>query len=58
MNALMGSLVLFSTVVVSVGLGIVAANFAVNGILDLLGHRPQHPTGQVLVPSQAPVSGD
>jgi len=57
LNALVATLVLFSTVVVSVGLGVWAASCVVNTILNALGHRQQD-NAPVLVPSQTHASGD
>jgi hypothetical protein len=58
LNAFVATLVLFSTVVAAVGLGVVAASWVVNGILDAFGHRTQQETASVLIPSQTHASGD
>ena len=58
MNALVATLVLFSTVVASVGLGVLTANWAVNTILDALGQRSREEAAPMLVPSQTHASGD
>jgi hypothetical protein len=56
LNALVATLVLFSTVIASLGLGVWAANWAVNAILDAFGHRSQEEAAPVLVETHA--SGD
>jgi hypothetical protein len=53
LSALVATLVLFLTVVASVGLGIVAASWAVNAILFLFGTRRTERLGPILVPSQS-----
>ncbi|MGC2195904.1 MAG: hypothetical protein WA628_14600 [Terriglobales bacterium] len=58
MNALVATLVLFSTVVAAVGLGVWAAGWVVNGILDAFGSRTQQEVAPVLIPSQTHASGD
>jgi hypothetical protein len=58
LNALVATLVLFSTVIASLGLGVLAASWVVNGILSAFGHRPQAEAAPVLVPSQTHASGD
>ena len=58
MNALVATFVLFSTVVASVGLGVLAAGWAVNSILDVFGHRTQEEAAPMLMPSQTHASGD
>ena len=59
MNAFVATLVLFSTVVVSLGLGVLAASWAVNGILDAFGNRSKREAASpALVPSQTHASGD
>jgi len=57
LNALVATLVLFSTVIASLGLGVWAANWAVNIILDRFGNRSQA-EATVLVPTQTHASGD
>jgi hypothetical protein len=52
------TLVLFSTVIASLGLGVWASNWLVNGILDAFGNRPEAEVSNVLVPSQTHASGD
>ena len=57
LNALVATLVLFSTVIASLGLGVWASNWAVNFVLDALGNRSQSEAA-VLVPTQTHASGD
>jgi hypothetical protein len=56
LNALVATVVLFSTVIASLGLGVWAANWAVNAILDAFGSRSQAEAAPVLVETHA--SGD
>ena len=56
MNAFVATVVLFSTVIASLGLGVWAANWAVNAILDALGSRSLEEAAPVLVEWHA--SGD
>ena len=58
MNALVATFVLFSTVVASLGLGVLVAGWAVNSILDIFGHRRQEEAAPMLMPSQTHASGD
>jgi hypothetical protein len=58
LNALVATLVLFSTVIASLGLGVWAANWAVNFILDAFGSRSQAEAAPVLMPTQTHASGD
>jgi hypothetical protein len=58
LNALVATFVLFSTVVASLGLGVLAASWAVNSILDVFGHRTREEAAPMLVPSQTQASGD
>jgi hypothetical protein len=58
LNAWVATLVLFSTVVAAVGLGVWAAGWVVNGILDAFGSRAQPESAPVLIPSQTHASGD
>ena len=61
MNSLIMPLVLFATVVASVGFGVVAAYAAVIGILHTFGRAPQPAPARprlVLVPTQTHASGD
>ena len=58
MNALVATSVLFSTVIASLGLGVWAANWAVNRILDAFGNRSKAEVASVLMPSQTHASGD
>jgi hypothetical protein len=56
LNALVATLVLFSTVIASLGLGVWAASWAVNAILDAFGNRSHEEAAPVLVQTHA--SGD
>ena len=58
MNAFVATMILFSTVVAAVGLGVVAANWVVNGILDAFGPRTHEEIAPALVPTQTHASGD
>jgi hypothetical protein len=58
LNAFVATLVLFSTVVAAVGLGVSASGWVVNGILDAFGGRAQQESAPVLIPSQTHASGD
>jgi hypothetical protein len=58
LNALLATLVLFSTVVAAVGLGVLAASWVVNGILDTFGPRTHEPSAPALIPTQTHASGD
>ena len=58
MNAFVATLVLFSTVLASLGLGVLAASWVVNGILYAFGSRTQQEPAPVLIPSQTHASGD
>jgi hypothetical protein len=58
LNAFVATVVLFSTVLASLGLGVLAANWAVNAILSAFGSRTQQDAAPVLVPSQTHASGD
>ena len=57
MNALVAILVLCSTVMAAVGIGVLAASWLLNGILDAFGSRTME-AATVLVPSQTHASGD
>jgi hypothetical protein len=58
LNAFVATLVLFSTVLASMGLGVLAAGWVVNAILYAFGsHAQQEPT-PMLIPSQTHASGD
>jgi hypothetical protein len=61
MISLFMPLVLCATVVLSVGLGVLAAYAAFMGILHAVGHKPQLEPARprlVLVPTQNHASGD
>jgi hypothetical protein len=58
LNAFVATLVLFSTVVAAVGLGVLAAGWVVNGILDAFGSRTRQESAPMLIPSQTHASGD
>jgi hypothetical protein len=58
LNALVATLVLFSTVVAAVGLGVLASGWVVNGILDAFGSRARQESTTMLIPSQTHASGD
>jgi hypothetical protein len=58
LNAFVATLVLFSTVVAAVGLGVLAAGWVVNAILDAFGSRTQQDSAPMLIPSQTHASGD
>jgi hypothetical protein len=57
LNVLVATLVLFLTVVAALGLGVWAAGWLVNSILDAFGGRTQSEAA-VLVPSETHASGD
>ncbi len=54
----MSALILFVTVVTSVGIGVIAAYAVVNGILFAMASRPERQPVAVLVASQTTASGD
>jgi len=58
LNAFVATLVLFSTVLASLGLGVLAASWVVNAILYSFGPRTQQESAPVLIPSQTHASGD
>ena len=58
MNAFVATLVLFLTVLTSMGLGVLAASWVVNAILYAFGSRTQQEPTPVLIPSQTHASGD
>ena len=59
MNAFVATLVLFSTVVAALGLGVLASSWVVNGILDSFGPRTHEEVATAaLIPSQTHASGD
>jgi len=53
LNAWVATLVLFSTVLTSLGLGVWAASWVVGVILDSFGRRREQEAAPVLVQSQA-----
>jgi len=55
---LLGALVLLSTVISAVGLGILAAYGSVIGVLNVFGQQQARGPVPVLVPSQTHASGD
>jgi hypothetical protein len=57
LNVLVATLVLFLTVVAALGLGVWAAGWLVNSILDAFGGRTQSEAA-VLIPSETHASGD
>jgi hypothetical protein len=52
LNALVASLILILTVVVSLALGVMTASWLVQTVLFAFGHRPERQAPQVLIPSQ------
>lgn len=58
LNVLVATLVLFFTVIAALGLGVWAAGWLVNSILDAFGGRTQTEAAAVLIPSQTHASGD
>jgi hypothetical protein len=58
LNAFLATIILFSTVVAAVGLGVVMASWVVNGILDSLGPRTHEDVSPALIPTQTHASGD
>jgi hypothetical protein len=59
LNAFVATLVLFSTVVAALGLGVLASSWVVNGILDSFGPRTHEEVATpALIPSQTHASGD
>jgi hypothetical protein len=58
LNAFVATLILFSTVVAAVGLGVVASSWVVNGILDTFGPRSHEEIAPALIPTQTHASGD
>jgi hypothetical protein len=58
LNAFLATIVLFSTVVAALGLGVLAASWVVNGILDTFGPRTHDEARPTLIPTQTHASGD
>jgi len=58
LNAYLATIVLFSTVVAALGLGVLAASWVVNGILDTFGPRTHEQAPPTLIPTQTHASGD
>jgi len=54
----LATIVLFSTVVAALGLGVLAAAWVVNGILDTFGPRTHEEAPSALIPTQTHASGD
>jgi hypothetical protein len=52
LNALVATLILILTVIVSLSLGVMAAGWMVQGVLYAFGHRQQRLPAPVLVPSE------
>jgi len=58
LNAFVATIILFSTVLAAVGLGVVAASWVVNGILDAFGPRTHEAVAPAFIPTQTHASGD
>ena len=58
MNAYLATVVLFSTVLAALGLGVLAASWVVNGILDTFGPRTHDEAAPAFIPTQTHASGD
>jgi hypothetical protein len=58
LNAYLATIVLFSTVVAALGLGVLASSWVVNGILDTFGPRTHEEAAPALFPTQTHASGD
>jgi hypothetical protein len=58
LNAYLATIVLFSTVVAALGLGVLSASWVVNGILDTFGPRTHEEAAPAFIPTQTHASGD
>jgi len=58
LNAYLATIVLFSTVLAALGLGVLAASWVVTGILDTFGPRTHEEAAPAFIPTQTHASGD
>jgi uncharacterized membrane protein (DUF485 family) len=58
LNAYLATIVLFSTVLAALGIGVLAASWVVTGILDAFGPRTHENAAPAFIPTQTHASGD
>jgi hypothetical protein len=58
LNAYLATIVLFSTVLAALGLGVLTASWVVAGILDMFGPRTHEEAAPAFIPTQTHASGD